>query len=271
MKLAPIFSAGMALFLAACGPDHGLAGAADSYTAVLQQANAARESGDLNSALPLYSRALQTNPEGIDAKLGLGQCYLALGAGDEAAAQFRDVLAKRGGDTTARRGLAGALISQGQPTLAEKQVEIALQADGRDYRALNVMGVALDMQGRHVEAQERYRQGIALAADYLPLRSNMGLSLAISGRPQDGIALLAPAATGFGADGRVRQNLAFAYAMAGDLTNSLQLLRRDLTEASAQRQLSYFIQLKALPPDLRSAEIRRNPNFFPQASRAASI
>ena len=267
MRLAPIFSAVMALSVAACSGDGG-AFHGDNYTTVLQQANQARQSGDLDSAIPLYGRALQANPEGAEAKLGLGQCYLSMGAGEEAAALFREVLAKRSGDTVAMRGLAGALLTQGQPELAEKQAEGAFQADRRDYRALNVMGVALDMQGRHAEAQAKYREGIEIAPDYVPLRANAGLSLAISGQPLEAIAQLAPAAGGRGADGRLRQNLAFAYAMAGDMTNALLISRKDLPEASAQRQLSYFIQLRSLPPEQRSAEIRRNPNFFPQSSKS---
>jgi hypothetical protein len=67
----------------------------------------------------------------------------------------------------------------------------------------------------------------------------------------------------------VRQNLAFAYAMNGDLENCLQVSRRDLAEQRAQRQLQYFMQLRALPVEARSAELRRNPNFFPQASGGA--
>ena len=51
------------------------------------------------------------------------------------------------------------------------------------------------MMGRHAEAQARYRQGIELAPDYVPLRSNFGLSLAISGQPQEAIAQLAPLTT----------------------------------------------------------------------------
>ena len=30
----------------------------------------------------------------------------------------------------------------------------------------------------------------------------------------------------------------------------------------------FFIQLRSLPPEARSAEIRRNPNFFPQSSKS---
>jgi Flp pilus assembly protein TadD len=262
MKLSPFLGLLAALTLAACGGEGGPKG--DNYESLVRQAEDARKSGDLDSAMPLFGRAAQMNPDGLEAKLGLGQIYLAIGAGDEAAAQFRDVLARRSNDSAARRGLAAALLSMGQPELAEKQADALLQADASDYRGLNTLGVALDMQGRHAEAQARYRAGIDLAPTYLPLRSNMGLSLAISGDAPAAIAMLTPISTGRGADARVRQNLAFAYAVAGNLENALQVSRADLSEGDSQRQLSYFMRLRALSPPERSFEIRRNPNFFPQ-------
>jgi Flp pilus assembly protein TadD len=264
MKLAPVFSAGLMVIVAACtGLDPSPKG--DNYETTVKQADEARQSGNLDTAIPLYGRALQANPQGVEAKLGLGQAYLTMGASDEAAAQFRDVLAKRESNLVARRGLASALIGMGQPTLAEQQIALILQSDSTDYRALNVLGVALDMQGRHAEAQANYRRAIELAPDYLPTRSNFGLSLAITGPPQEAIAQLAPIAMARGSDARIRQNLAFAYAMVGDYENALQISRRDLDERSAQRQLYYYLQLKALPADQRSLEIRRNPNFMPQS------
>ena len=144
--------------------------------------------GNVDTAIPLYDRALQANPQGIEAKLGLGQALLTIGAGDEAAAQFRDVLARHGDNSTARRGLASALIAMGQPTLAEQQIDEALRANANDYHALNLLGVVLDMQGRHAEAQANYRRGLELAPDDPGLRSNYGLSLAITGQPQEAIA-----------------------------------------------------------------------------------
>ena len=266
MKLTPILSAALSLLLAACGADFGGSAAkGDDYASSVEQADEARKAGNYDIAIPLYGRALQAKPDGVEAKLGLGQVYLSIGAPEEAAAVFRDVLAKRTGDAAARRGLATALISTGQTELAERQLEAALQADPRDYRALNAMGVVLDMQGRHAAAQDKYRQGIEIAPDYASLRNNFGLSLAISGSAPEAIQQLAPLARARGADGRTRQNLAFAYAMAGDMENALQVSRQDLSEANAQRQLSYFMQLKALPVEARSAELRRNPNFFPQS------
>jgi len=264
MKLAPIISAGLALILAACtGLDPHPKG--DIYESSVKEADEARRAGNLEAAIPLYGRALQANPQGVEAKLGLGQSYLSIGASEEAAALFRDVLAKHESNLAARRGLATALIGMGQATLAEEQIALILRSDSSDYRALNVLGVALDMQGRHAEAQADYRKAIQLAPDYLPTRSNFGLSLAITGPPQAAVAQLAPIATARGSDARIRQNLAFAYAMAGDFENSLQISRRDVDEPSAQRQLYYYMQLRALPFEQRSAEIRRNPNFMPQS------
>lgn len=269
MKLARIIGAGLMLLLGACDGSPSVT-SDDAYSAAVRQADEARASGNVDMAIPLYDRALQADPQGIEAKLGLGQALLTIGAGDEAAAQFRDVLARHGDDSKARRGLAAALIAMGQTSLAEKQIDLALQANANDYRSLNLLGVVLDMQGRHTEAQASYHRGLELAPNDPGLRSNYGLSLAITGQPQAAIGLLAPVASGRQSTVRIRQNLAFAYAMAGDLSNSLQLCRRDMDEIFAQRQLAYYAQLRSLPPELRSTEFRRNPMFVPQnASRPA--
>jgi Flp pilus assembly protein TadD len=260
MKLARTIGAVLMLLLGACDPPDISRG--DDYTATVKRADEARVAGSLDTAIPLYERALAANPGGIEAKLGLGRSFLAIGAGSEAAAQFRDVLTKHSRDGNALRGLAGALITMGQPSLAEQQADAALRSDAADYRALNLLAVSLDLQGRHAEAQANYRRGIEMAPDYLTLRTNYGLSLAITGQAPEAIAQLAPIAGSAKSDARTRQNLAFAYAMAGDLENSLALCRKDLDERYAQRQFAYYMQLRSLPVELRSAEFRRNPGLI---------
>ena len=73
MKLAPILSAGLALVVAACGADIWGDSKGDSYDSSVKQADEARKSGDLDTAIPLYGRALEARPNGVEAKLGLGQ------------------------------------------------------------------------------------------------------------------------------------------------------------------------------------------------------
>lgn len=264
----PSLSLGLAVLVSACGFDFSiLTGRDDNYSTVVREAEEAREAGDVDRAIPLFGRALQVEPDGHQAKIGLARTYLSVGGASEAAALFRDALARREGDAVARRGLASALIAMAQPALAERQLDIVLRADPRDYRALNALGIALDMQGSHPEAQARYRQGIDLRPDDLALRSNLGLSLAIAGQAEAAIAILLPIAGTRAADVRVRQNLALAHAMNGDLENALRACRADLDEENAQRQLSYFMYLRSLPPPARSGEVRRNPSFYPQSSK----
>ena len=81
MKLSPILSAGVALLLAACGTDLYGEGKGDIYDSSVKQADEARKAGDLDAAIPLYGRALEANPNGVEAKLGLGQAYLSAGLG----------------------------------------------------------------------------------------------------------------------------------------------------------------------------------------------
>ena len=124
MKLPSILALLAAASLAACGGDSG-GTKADSYESLIRQAEAARQGGDLDGAMPLFGRAAEMNPDGVEAKIGLGQIYLAIGASDEAAAQFRDVLARRSSNPASRAcrradldGTAGACREAGRRALA---------------------------------------------------------------------------------------------------------------------------------------------------------
>ena len=194
MKLAPILSIGLAGMVAACGLDAGnFISRGDDYESVVRKADDARKAGDIDSAVPLYGRALEIYPNGLEAKLGLGEAYLSVGAADQAAAMFNDVLAKRGSDAAARRGLARALIAMGKIPLAERQLEVVLQADARDFRAkCNGCGA------RHTGTPRRSASAISRRHRGEPrlyaAAHQSRLSLAISGEYQAAIDVLAPIA-----------------------------------------------------------------------------
>ena len=58
--------------------------------------------------------------------------------------------------------------------------------------------------------------------------SDHGLALALAGQPNEAITMLEPAARQPGADSRVRQNLALAYALAGDWTAARTVASQDV-------------------------------------------
>jgi hypothetical protein len=85
------------------------------------------------------------------------------------------------------------------------------------------------------------------------LRNNLGLSLALSGQHAEGIELLRKVVDEPGAKARNRQNLALAYALAGDLVAAERISRLDLDEEAVQNNLSYFAALGAIADDRKRA------------------
>ncbi|QOG21828.1 tetratricopeptide repeat protein [Bradyrhizobium sp. SEMIA] len=125
---------------------------------------------------------------------------LALGRdADEKA--LRDALKQRPDNVDAAIPLARALLARKCPNGALEVLDGILLAAPGDLRALNAKAVVLDHEGRHREAQELYRQGLAAEPANPMLRNNFKLSLALEGKTETGGADPAPQADGphFGA------------------------------------------------------------------------
>jgi Flp pilus assembly protein TadD len=117
----------------------------------------------------------------------------ANGDATTAATLYRSAIAMGNGSAEVRRGYGNALLALGQPQAAIEQYEAAL-TQVKDARLYNGIGVALDMLGDHARAQERFREGLALAPDNKGLIHNYGLSLAAEA--EKGPAATAEAAPG---------------------------------------------------------------------------
>ncbi|HXG81739.1 MAG TPA: tetratricopeptide repeat protein [Sphingomicrobium sp.] len=157
--------------------------------ALATRAQLALASNDLANAVPLAERAVEKTPNDASLRALLGNCYLASGRFASAEAAYRDSLS----------------IDANQPQVILK---------------LALVQIA---QGEHEEAQLLLAEarGLIDAAD-------AGLALALAGDPQSAIAVLEPAARAVGADARTRQNLALAYAFAGDWDQARTVAAQDV-------------------------------------------
>ncbi|MBA3676418.1 MAG: SPOR domain-containing protein [Sphingosinicella sp.] len=172
-------------------------------------AQVSAQKGDMAGALGFAEKAVEQSPRDAGYRMLLGDLYLKNGRFLSAETAFSDVLALHPDNSRARFNLALA--------------QIAL---GKSYAAL----VQLD---RLAET--------ASAAD-------LGLAFALAGQPDRAVAMLEPAARTEGADGRVRQNLALAYAMTGDWQRARVTASQDLSPADLQprmEQWASFTQPKA--------------------------
>lgn len=153
------------------------------------KAQLALAANDIESAISLAERAVERSPQDAGFRSLLGNCYLAAGRFASAEAAYRDSLS--------------IYVNQPQVVLKLALVQIAL---GKNDEAKLLLAES---------------QGLVDPAD-------AGLALALAGDPQAAIAVLEPVARSVGADARTRQNLALAYAFAGDWNQARTVAAQDV-------------------------------------------
>jgi len=168
------------------------------------KAQLALASNDVAGAIPLAEQAVERSPQDAGFRALLGNCYLAAGRFASAEAAYRDALSIYG--------------NQPQVILKLALVQIA--------------------QGKNDEAKLLLAEahGVLDAAD-------AGLALALAGDPQSAVALLEPAARQVGADARTRQNLALAYAFAGDWAQAKTVAAQDVPADQLNTRIQQWMVL----------------------------
>ena len=179
---------------------------------ILRVAHATRARGDLVTAAALYRRAHELAPNLNQPLMHLGFTLSEAGASEQAAAAFQQIIQRQPRNAEALRGLGLALL---QPQFALEHFQAAL-AVGEDVRVYNAMGVAYDMVGDHVGAQTHYYLGLEVEPSNLSLRSNLGLSLALTGDYDKAMTILDSVARSPQATAEHRQTLELAYALVDE-------------------------------------------------------
>lgn len=182
----------------------GFGGRAGGEVGLATRALAALNSNDFPTAIDFAERAVEKTPDDAGFRALLGNAYFAAGRFSSAEAAYKDALA--------------IFPSQPQVVLKLALVEIA--------------------QGKNSEAVEflNSAQPILDPADY-------GLALALAGHPKDAVQVLETSARATGADGRVRQNLALAYGLAGDWTNARIVAGQDVAADQLDQRIHDWMKL----------------------------
>jgi len=168
------------------------------------KAQAALASNNIELAISLAERAVERSPQDAGFRALLGNCYLAAGRFASAEAAYRDALS--------------IYANQPQVVLKLALVQIAL--------------------GKNDEAKLLLAESQGLVDP-----SDAGLALALAGDPQAAIGMLEPVARGVGADARTRQNLALAYAFAGDWNQARTVAAQDVPADQLDARIQQWMTL----------------------------
>lgn len=153
------------------------------------QAQSLVAKGKAEQAIPFAEQAVAGNPRDAAARTLLGQAYLRAGRFESAAAAYRDAMSL--GDNSARSALALALAKIGS---GDNQAAVGLLNDWRDS---------------------------------IPV-SDLGLAYALAGEPARGAAILVDALRNGENTPKLRQNLAYAYALDGQWREARLMAAQDI-------------------------------------------
>jgi Flp pilus assembly protein TadD len=176
----------------------------DGDVGLAVRAAAALNANDYANAVALAERAAAKTPEDAAVRTLLGNAYFASGRFASAEAAYKDAL----------------FVESNQPGVILKLVLVEI-AQGQTAEAMNFLEAG---------------KGVLDPADY-------GLALALAGHPEAGIAVLDPAARAPGADARVRENLALAFALSGDWANARTIAAQDVPADQLDNRIHQWMQL----------------------------
>jgi Flp pilus assembly protein TadD len=175
---------------------------------------------------------------------------------NEEVTAYRAALARDPRDPAGLRGLGRAYLRSGRPELALEPLSVAYNETPQDPKVLQLIGVADDFVGRHAAAQANYARGLELAPGDRGLSVNLALSLALSGRYDDAVAVLSPLALGPAGTPGERQTLALIHMLRGESQAAERIARLDLDPQAAARQVAFYDTLRRLSPEARAQAIR---------------
>src|SRR5271163_4819653 len=156
--------------------------------ATMAEAGAAYRAGQLDVAERCCRAVLAREPLNAEALHLLG--VICTDRGETGAALEWLHRAERGIPNVARvqYHIGNVLAAEGRHAEAEPRFRRALALDSGFVDACNNLGTALRVQGRDDEAEASFRGALALRSDYAPAHYNLGLALAKQGELDAAVA-----------------------------------------------------------------------------------
>lgn len=180
------------------------------------KAQAALQQGERSQAVAHAEAAVLAEPRNPQYRAMLGAAYLEAGRFQSAATSFQDAMSL--GDNSPRTALSYALVETALGNYPKAQ---ALLHDWRD---------ALDP-------------------------ADLGLALALAGQPGQGVQVLTNALRGGQSTAKVRQNLAYAYALQGDWRAARLMVAEDVPADQVGARIAEWA--RSVQPEMYQARVAK--------------
>lgn len=165
---------------------------------------------------------------------------LAKGKGDKAVTGAEAAVLAAPRDAQTRALLGAAYLEAGRFASAAAALADAMQLGDASGRTVLTHSLALSALGRYAEAQALLAQH-ERAID----PADFGLAITLAGSPQQGVEALSNALRYGENTPKVRQNLAYAFALKGDWRSARLLAAQDVTADQIDQRLGEWAALSA--------------------------
>lgn len=149
---------------------------------LLTEAYAAFNSGNLEPAIRLYNQLLRSEPNNVDALLGLAAIATQQGDSDQATRHYLRVLEVEPRNSLAQAGLIG-MLGRADPLAAETRLKQLIARDPSAYLHFTLGNVYAD-QNRWPDAQQAYFQAHHLQSGNPDYAYNLAVGLEHVGQPK---------------------------------------------------------------------------------------
>ena len=186
--------------------------------------------GEMVTALGLCARAHEIDPDDPETLMKIAALLTTMNRQQAAVQTYNALLERHPRHHEARYSLGKLYMESGDVALASIEFEHAMNSDPKDPRPYNALGILQDQAGAHDAAQALYRKALEQDPLNTSVRNNLGLSLALNGKRDEAIAVLAELAVDTegsqGSERTVLRNLEAAYtarATAGPASQAAPL------------------------------------------------
>ncbi|QFI38021.1 tetratricopeptide repeat protein [Moritella marina ATCC 15381] len=214
-------------------------------------AQLALDSGRPDSAISIYRKQLDLQPNDTELLLAIGTAYNQMSEFDLALHYLNQVHALMLSETNKSSLMFGQILrergnaQQGLGNLEEAILDLQKAAKllPKDAKALNSLGINYALFKDYPQARIAFTSALAHAPDNLEYRNNLALAWILDGQPQQGIDVLYSHYLRGSSTSKSRQNLALAFALKGDVDAAETIAKQDLTKAELENNLTYYQQL----------------------------
>ena len=192
----------------------------------LQLADAWKDSGQIDKALPLYEEAVRRQPDSLIALQRLGFSLRSLGQLARAAEILKRALAVDARDAATWHQLGLVYLGQGSTSDGLAAFQKAIDLDPDMSEAHNSLGGVRLEGGDLSRAEPAFREAIRIQPDYAEAHSNLASVLASAGRIGEARSHFETAIRLKPDYAAARFNYGIALARSGDLAGAIPHLRK---------------------------------------------